>query len=79
MPTIKQKFKQTYQLLCAVCHALSDFCLLCNRTEFTFGSTGSRLVIPIVTVYHYYCNSGFIIPRISNIFFMLGFDLSQTY
>ncbi len=64
MPTIKQKFKQTYQLLCAVC-------LLCNRTEFTFGSMGSRLVIPIVTVYHYYCNSGILIPRISNIFFMM--------
>jgi hypothetical protein len=30
MPTIKQKFKQTDQLLCAVCHALSDFCLLYN-------------------------------------------------
>ena len=71
MPTIKQKFKQTDQLLCAVCHALSDFCLLYNWTEFTFGSTGSRLVIPIVTVYHFYYNSGFLIPRICNIFSML--------
>ena len=71
MPTIKQKFKQTDQLLCAVCHALSDFCLLYNWTEFTFRSTGSRLVIPIVTVYHFYCNSGFLIPRICNIFSML--------
>ena len=71
MPTIKQKFKQTDQLLCAVCHALSDFCLLYNWTEFTFGSTGSRLVIPIVAVYHFYCNSGFLIPRICNIFSML--------
>ena len=34
-------------------------------------STGSRLVIPIVTVYHFYCNSGFLIPRICNIFSML--------
>ncbi len=32
---------------------------------------GSRLVIPIVTVYHFYCNSGFLIPRICNIFSML--------
>ena len=71
MPTIKQKFKQTDQLLCAVCHALSDFCLLYNWTEFKFRSTGSRLVIPIVTVYHFYCNSGFLIPRICNIFSML--------
>jgi hypothetical protein len=79
MPTIKQKFKQTDQLLCAVCHALSDFCLLYNRTEFTFGSTGSRLVIPIVTVNHFYCKSGFLIPRICNIFSMLvpGQDLSK--
>ncbi len=71
MPTIKQKFKQTDLLLCAVCHALSDFCLLYNWTEFTFGSTGSRLVIPIATAYHFYCNSGFLIPRICNIFSML--------
>jgi hypothetical protein len=71
MPTIKQKFKQTDQLLCAVCHALSDFCLLYNWTEFKFRSTGSRLVIPIVTVYHFYCNSGFLTPRICNIFSML--------
>ena len=32
---------------------------------------GSRLVIPIVTVYHFYYNSGFLIPRICNIFSML--------
>ncbi len=44
---------------------------LTSACYFTFGSTGSRLVIPIVTAYHFYCNSGFPIPRICNIFSML--------
>jgi hypothetical protein len=71
MLTIKQLFKQTDQLLCAVCHALSEFCLISTRTEFPFGSTGSRLGIQIVTDYHSYKNPGFlIIPNwVANIFF----------
>jgi hypothetical protein len=72
MLTIKQLFKQTDQLLCTVCHALSEFCLISTRTEFSFGSSGSRLGIPIVTDYHCYKNPGFlIIPNwVSNFFFM---------
>ena len=69
MLTIQQLFKQTDQLLCAVCHALSEFFLISTRTEFPFVSTGSRLVIPIVTDYHCYLNPGFLITWVSNKFF----------
>ena len=68
MLTIQQLFKQTDQLLCAVCHALSEFFLISTRTEFPFVSTGSRLVIPIVTDYHCYLNPGFLITWVSNNF-----------